>query len=100
MIKKGDNVIVISGKDKGKKGAVLKVLKATSRVVVEGVNVHKKHVRATRSGAKGQTIEKQGTIHISNVMAIDPKGGKATRLGKRKVGDKFVRVAVRSGQEL
>ena len=101
MIKKGDNVIVTTGKDKGKKAKVLAVFPADNRVVVEGVNMHKKHIRAGRSeGAKGQTVEKQGTIHISNVMVVDTKSGKATRLGKKLVGGKFIRIARKSSQEI
>ena len=99
MIKKGDNVIVIAGKDKGKKSTVVKVLPKESRLVVEGVNMHKKHQRASR-GAKGQMIDIAGTIHISNVMVVDGKSGKGTRLGKKKIGDKVVRIAKKSGQEI
>ncbi len=99
-IKKGDNVIVLSGKDKGKKGKVIKALPARSLVVVEGVSVHKKHKRATRSDSKGQIIEIAMPINVSNVALVDPKSGKATRIGKKLVGEKFVRIAKKSNQTI
>lgn len=99
-IKKGDNVIVLSGKDKGKKGKVVKALPAVSRVVVEGVAMVKKHKRATRSDQKGQIIEVSMSIHASNVALLDPKSGKATRIGKKLVGEKFVRIAKKSNQTI
>jgi len=99
-IKKDDKVIVIAGKDKGKTGKVLKALPADKKVVVEGVNIRKKHQRATRGGQKGQIIDKTFPIDVSNVMFVDPKTGKGTRIGKKLVGDKFVRVAKKSGTVL
>ncbi|OGD68408.1 50S ribosomal protein L24 [Candidatus Campbellbacteria bacterium RIFCSPHIGHO2_12_FULL_35_10] len=95
-IRKEDKVIVIAGKDKGKTGKVLKAFPAEDMVVVEGVNIKKKHQKATRGGKKGQVIEKTFPIHVSNVMLSDPKSNKPTRIGKKKVGDKFVRVAKKS----
>jgi large subunit ribosomal protein L24 len=81
-IKKGDNVIVIAGKDRGKTGKVAKALPKKDKVLVEGVNVQKRHVRAQRSGAKGQIVEKAMPIHVSNVMiAVD---GKRVRSPKKK----------------
>src|SRR5262245_44141367 len=96
-LKKGDNVIVITGKDKGKKGKIVRVLVADNRVVVDGLNMVKKHQRPRKSGEQGTMLSVSLPIHASNVMAIDPKGGKATRLGKKKVGEKMVRIARKSG---
>jgi len=96
-IKKDDKVIVIAGKDKGKTGKVLRAFPAENKVVVEGVNIKKKHQRATQGGQKGQIIDKTFPIDVSNVMLVDPKTGKPTRIGKKLVGDKFVRVAKKSG---
>lgn len=100
MIKKGDKVIVIAGKNKGAKGAVLKVLTDKSKVVVEGLNVYKKHMRATREGGEGSVVEVSRPIHVSNVSLIDPKTSKATRVGHKVIGGKKVRVAAKSGQEI
>jgi len=99
-IKKGDNIIVIAGKDKGKKGKVVRALPADSRVVVEGINMRKKHQRAGKGRQKGQIIDIAMPIHISNVMIEDPKTGKPTRVGKRIAGGKRIRIAKKSGIEL
>lgn len=99
-IKKGDTVIVIAGKDKGKKAKVTEALPRESRVVLEGVNMRKRHVRARRSGTKGQAVEFAAPIHVSNVMIADPKSGKPTRIGTQEVGGKRVRVAKKSGVEI
>ncbi|MFC1802287.1 50S ribosomal protein L24 [Patescibacteria group bacterium] len=99
-IKKDDKVIVVSGKDKGKTSNVLKALPCEGKVVVEGVNVKKKHQKPTMKGQKGQIIEKNYPIDVSNVMIVDPKTSKPTRIGKKKVGDKWVRVAKKSGTTL
>lgn len=103
-IKTGDKVKVIAGRkqNQGQTGKVLQVLinkeKNQAYVVVEGVNLRKKHLRSRRSGEKGQTIELSSPIHISNVMLIDPKSNKPTRVGYKKEGDKKVRVAKVSGE--
>lgn len=81
-IKKNDNVIVIAGKDKGKTSKVLRAFPADNMVLVEGVNTHKKHQRATKSNSKGQIIEKPLPIHVSNVMLLE--GKKRIRVSKRK----------------
>ena len=99
-IKKGDTVMVIAGADKGKSGKVLKSFPALSRVVVEGVNKHKKHQRPTRSDQKGQVIEKTLPIHASNVMVVDPADGKPTRVGHKLEGEVRIRFAKRSGSTL
>lgn len=99
-IKKGDNVIVITGKDKGKKGKVVKALPTVDRVVVEGVNIKKKHMKPKKSGQKGQIIEMAAPLHVSNVQIVDPKEGKPSRIGMKIVGGKKVRISKRSGAEL
>lgn len=98
--KKGDKVIVVAGKDKGKTGSIAKVLRDDNRVVIDGVNVMKKQQKARKSGEKGSIIEMAMPIHASNVMIVDNKTGKQSRIGKKKVGDKFVRVAKKSDQEI
>jgi len=92
-IKKGDTVKVTTGKDKGKTGRVIEVVRATDRVRVEGVATYKKHQKAGRSqtNAEGGILEKVGTVHISNVMLVD-SAGKTTRVGFKLDGDKKVRV--------
>ena len=97
-IKAGDKVVVIAGKDKGKVGKVLKVLPEEERVIVEGVRIVKKHLRPSQKYPEGGIIEREAPIHISNVMLVDPKTGKPTRVGIRFEGDKKVRYAKRSGE--
>lgn len=99
-IKKDDNVIVLTGKDKGKKGKVLRVFREQAKVLVDGVAVKKKHQKATKRGGKGTIIEKATPIHISNVALMDPKSGVATRIGTKVIGDKKVRVSRKSGVEI
>jgi large subunit ribosomal protein L24 len=99
-IKKGDNIKVIAGKDKGKTGTVKEAFPKKDMVLVEGVNVLTKHEKARRRGSKGQVVQKAFPIHVSNVMIVDPKTGKPSRVGKKKVGDKMTRVAKKSGQSL
>ncbi len=97
-IKKGDQVVVIAGKDKGAKGEVLNVITAARRVLVQGVNMVKKHQKPTQFAAGGiQDVEL--SIHVSNVALADPKGGQATRVGYKVLkGGKKVRVARKSGE--
>jgi len=102
-IRTDDEVIVISGKDRGKKGKVLRVDPKKERVFVEGLNIVKRHQRPqqTAGGQRaGGVIEREGPIHISNVMLVDPKDGKPTRVGVEVVDGKRLRVAKRSGQRL
>ncbi|MCH8187880.1 MAG: 50S ribosomal protein L24 [Proteobacteria bacterium] len=97
-IRKGDEVIVISGKDKGKKGSVLKVVPSTRRVLVQGVNMIKRHTRPTAAGPGG-IIEKEAMLHISNIAHIDPKFDKPTRVGYRVLENgRKVRFAKLSGE--
>jgi len=98
-IKTGDEVIVIAGKYKGVKGKVLQARPLESRVVVEGVNRHKWHVKPTQEQA-GHIVDREAPIHVSNVALIDSKTKKATRVGYKVSGDKKVRVSKKSGTEL
>ena len=99
-VKKGDNVVVISGRDKGKQGEVLRVFPAESRVIVQGVHIARRHTRQ-RMGDPGGIVEKELTIHVSNVAHIDPSSGKPTRVGYKMLEDgRKVRVARRSGEVL
>ena len=96
-IKKGDKVIVIAGKDKGKQGDVLQIVTAENRAVVSGVNVAKRHTKA-QGANEGGIINKNLPIHISNLALRDPKDGKATRVGYKTLdGGKKVRIAKRTG---
>ncbi len=97
-IRKGDNVIIVAGKDKGKTGKVLSSFPKVNKVLVDGVNINKKHVRARKSGEKGQIIDKAMPIHVSNVMVSD--GGKRARVGKKLIGENFVRVSKKTGKEI
>jgi len=99
-IKKGDKVTVIAGKDKGKVGAVVRAFPNEDRVIVEHVHIVKKHERSHRSKGKGQMIERAMPIHVSNVMLVDPKSGKRTRIAIKKDGEKYIRIAKKSGTEL
>jgi large subunit ribosomal protein L24 len=105
-IRRDDEVVVISGKDRGKTGRVLRVDPRKSKVYVEGLNIVKRHQRpqqvsgAQRAETVGGVIEKEGPIHISNVMLIDPKDKKPTRIGIAREGGQRARVAKRSGTRL
>jgi len=97
-IRKGDQVIVTTGRDKGKRGEVLRVLRAESRVLVQGVNMVKRHQRPS-AASPGGIVEKEAPVHISNVAHIDPSTGRPTRVGFKTVeGGRKVRVARRSGE--
>ena len=99
-IRKGDKVVVLTGRDKGKEGEVLRVLAEENRVIVQGVNMIKRHTRQ-RPGEPGGIVEKEGAIHMSNVAHKDPKSGKPTRAGFKVLADgKKVRVARASGEVL
>jgi large subunit ribosomal protein L24 len=102
-IRSQDEVIVIGGKDRGKRGKVLRVDPKKERVFVEGLNMIKRHQRPQQTAGGptvGGVIEREGPIHVSNVMLIDPKDNKPTRVGTELVDGKRVRVAKRSGQRL
>lgn len=97
-IKTGDTVLVLTGKDAGKKGKVTQVFPRQGLVVVEGVNKMTKNVRARRDNEKGQRIEFNGPIKLSNVIFVDPKSNKPTRLGASMIGDKKVRRSIASNE--
>ncbi|HAW33300.1 MAG TPA: 50S ribosomal protein L24 [Alphaproteobacteria bacterium] len=96
-IKKGDQVIVTTGRDKGKQGEVLRAMPKTNKVVVQGVNIVKRHTRPSQTNAGG-IISKEAPIDVSNVALIDPETGKATRVGYQVVDGEKVRVAKKSGK--
>jgi large subunit ribosomal protein L24 len=97
-IKKGDRVVVLAGRDKGKQGEVLRVFPAESRLVVQGLNLVKRHTRPSQVDPQGGIKTKEAPIHISNVAFVDPKSGGPTRVGFRMEGDKKVRYAKKSGE--
>ena len=105
-VKSGDEVIVVGGKDRGKRGKVLRVERKQHRVYVEGLNIVKRHQRprqvagAQRAEQVGGVIEKEGPIHLSNVMLVDPRDGKPTRVGTEVDDGKRYRIAKRSGTRL
>ena len=96
-IKKGDRVVVLAGKDKGRQGSVLRVLPKESRVVVGGLNMVQRHTRPSQGDPQGGIKNKEAPIHLSNVAVVDSKG-KATRVGFRVEGDKKVRFAKTTGE--
>ncbi|MET3574358.1 50S ribosomal protein L24 [Bhargavaea ullalensis] len=98
-VKKGDKVQVITGKDKGKTGVILAAFPKKDRVIVEGVNIAKKHTKPNQENPQGGIVSKEAAIHVSNVMLLDPKSGEPTRVSY-KVGEdgKKVRVAKKSGE--
>jgi large subunit ribosomal protein L24 len=97
-IKKGDRVIVLAGKDKGRQGQVIKVLPKEDRLVVAGVNMVKRHTRPSQGDPQGGIKNKEAALHISNVAFVDPKSGEPTRVGFRIEDGKKVRVAKKSGE--
>lgn len=100
-IKKGDKVVILAGKDKAKTGEVLKVIPTENRVVVQGVNVAKRHVRPSAADPQGGVMPFEAPIHVSNVAIADPRDGKPTRVGFKTLDDgRKVRFAKRSGEVL
>lgn len=100
-IKKGDNVFVNAGNSKGATGKVLEVITEKSRAIVEGVNMVKKHAKPSAAHPQGGIIEQEASIHISNLQVVDPKTGRATKVGRREgVNGKLVRFAKKSGEEI
>ena len=99
-LKKGDNVIIITGKDKGKKGKIVRVLVDKNKIVVENANMMKKSQRPKKSGEKGQMISIAMPLNASNVMIVDPKTNKGSRIGKKIVSGKKVRISKKSNQEI
>ncbi|MGR3766489.1 50S ribosomal protein L24 [Rossellomorea sp. NS-SX7] len=99
-VKKGDKVVVITGKDKGKTGTVLAAFPKKDRVLVEGINVVKKHAKPSQMNPQGGIISQEASVHVSNVMLLDPKSNEATRVGYKTENGKKVRVAKKSGEVL
>jgi len=99
-IKKGDTVIVNAGNDKGKTGKVLSVDPAKDRAIVEGINMVSKHTKPNSKQPQGGIVKQEAPIHISNINLIDPQSGKATRVGYKMEGDKKIRFAKKSGEEI
>lgn len=99
-IKKGDTVIVLAGKDKGKTGKVQKVLVEDQRVVVEGINMVSKSAKPSAKNPQGGIVKQEAPIHVSNVSLIDPKSGKATRIAIKREGKNVTRIAKKSGEEI
>ena len=100
-IKKGDTVIVITGIYKGQKGRVLEVIRKSERAIVEGVNMMKKHTKPNSNNPQGGIIEQEASVHISNLMLVDPKTGEPSRIGRR-LNDKgkLIRYSKKSGEEI
>jgi large subunit ribosomal protein L24 len=100
-IKKGDTVVVITGNYKGQKGRVLEVIRKNDRAIVEGVNLVKKHTKPNAQNPQGGIIEQEASIHISNLMLVDPKSGERTRIGRRENDEgKLIRYSKKSGEEI
>ena len=99
-IKKGDTVYVNAGNDKGKTGKVLSVMPDKDRAIVEGINMVSKHTKPNPKQPQGGIVKQEAGIHISNLQLIDPQSGKATRVGYKMDGDKKVRYAKKSGEEI
>ncbi|CAM3232217.1 50S ribosomal protein L24 [Vagococcus sp. PNs007] len=100
FVKKGDKVKVITGKDKNKEGVVLTAFPKNDRVIVEGVNMIKKHQKPSAAAPQGGIVETEASIHVSNVMVIDPSNGEPTRVGYKEIDGKKVRVSKRTGEVL
>ena len=96
-LKKGDEVVIVAGKDKGTTGKIARVVRKTDRVFVEGVNVAKRHTKPSLNNQDGGIVDKPMSLHISNVMLVDPKSKKPTRVGYKVEGGKKVRFAKDSG---
>ncbi|HHE76884.1 MAG TPA: 50S ribosomal protein L24 [Candidatus Parcubacteria bacterium] len=99
-IHKGDNVLIISGKDRGRKAKVLTVLSKEGKIVVEGINIKKKHIKPKKSGERGQIVEMPAPFDVSNVKLICPKCGKPTRIGYKIADKKKYRICKKCGQEI
>ena len=100
FVKKGDKVKIITGKDKGKEGVVLTAFPKNDRVIVEGVNMVKKHQKPSATAPQGGIVEQEASIHVSNVMVVDPSTNEPTRVGYKVVDGKKVRVSKKTGEVL
>lgn len=99
-IKKGDQVLVISGKDKGRKSKIIKVFPKERKVIVEGINLRKKHIKPKKSGEKGQIVETPASLNVSNIKLICSKCGKPTRVGYKMEGKRKYRICKKCKQEI
>ena len=100
-VKKGDTVIVITGDNLGSKGRILEIDRKAEKAIVEGVNIIKKHTKPNSKHPQGGIIEKEAPVHISNLMLVDPKTGKPTRVGRKLNAEgKLVRYSKKSGEEI
>ena len=100
-VRKGDQVIVITGEYKGQQGRVLEVIRDKNKAIVEGINMVSKHTKPNAKAPQGGILKKEGPIHISNLNVVDPSSGKASRVGRKLNADgKLVRYAKKSGEEL
>lgn len=99
-IKKNDTVVVIAGKDKGTQGKVLQALPQKDQVLIEGVNIKKRHLKAQKNNGTAAIVETASPIHVSNVMLLDPKSGERTRVSINRIDGKAVRIAKKSGTEI
>ena len=99
-VKKGDKVMVISGKEKGKTGTIIASFPKKDRVLVEGLNIVKKHMKPNQANPQGGIVNQEASIHVSNVMLIDPKSGEPTRVGNKVEDGKKIRIAKKSGESI
>ena len=99
-VKKGDKVMVISGKEKGKTGTIIAAFPKKDRVLVEGLNIVKKHMKPNQANPQGGIVNQEASIHVSNVMLIDPKSGEPTRVGYKVEDGKKIRIAKKSGESI
>lgn len=100
FVKKGDKVKIITGKDKNKEGVVLSAFPKNEKVIIEGVNMMKKHQKPTQSAPQGGILEVEAPIHVSNVMVIDPSNGEATKVAYKEIDGKKVRISKKTGEAL
>jgi len=99
-VKKGDKVMVISGKEKGKTGTIIAAFPKKDRVLVEGLNIVKKHMKPNQASPQGGIVNQEASIHVSNVMLIDPKSGEPTRVGYKVEDGKKIRISKKSGESI
>ncbi len=99
-IRKGDKVAVITGKDKGKQGTVLSVFAAENQIVVEGINLRTRHIKAKKAGQSGERVTAPAPLHLSNVMLVCPHTSKPTRVGIKISGETKVRMSKKAGKEI
>jgi large subunit ribosomal protein L24 len=99
-IKKGDTVFVNTGEYKGQQGRVLEVIRKSNRAIVEGINLVSKHTKPNAKSPQGGILKKEASIHISNLMLVDPSTGKPTRIGKKLSKDTLVRYSKKTGEEI